>query len=72
MSLFDPCLSGDTNSIVTYGILLTDVHLSLVSDSVCKVTRKIDSVLSAEVLNEILLWGVSEKLLLSGDIFSLI
>ena len=37
----------------------------------CFRTGKIGSVSSVEVLNKMLLWGVSEKSLLSGDVFSL-
>ena len=61
--------SGDVNPIVSSGIGLIDVDPSLVIDGVFEVTGKIGSVSSVEVLNKMLLWGVSEKLLLSGDLF---
>ena len=63
--------SGDANLLVNSGIGLTDVDPSLVIDVVFKVTGKIGSVSSVEVLNEMILWGVPEKLLLSGDVYSL-
>ena len=63
--------SGDVNPIVNSGIRLIDVDPSLVIDGVFEVTGKIGSVSSVEVLNKMLLWGVSEKLVLSGDVFSL-
>ena len=69
-SLFKLWPSGDAHPIVNSGIGLIDVYLSLVFDGVCEVIGKIGSVSSVEVLNEMLLWGVSEKLL-SGDVFSL-
>ena len=47
------------------------ISLSLAFDGVCEITGQIGFVSSAEVFNEILLSCVSEKLLLSGDIFSL-
>ena len=50
---------------------LIDVDLSLVFEGVCKVAGKIVSVMSPKVLNEKLLWDVSEKLLLHGDVCSL-
>ena len=61
---------GGANPIVKSEIGLIDVDLSLVFDGVWEVTGKFGSISSAEVLSEMLLWGVSEKLL-SGDVFSL-
>ena len=69
--MFEFWQSGYANFIVKSGKGLIDVGLSLVFDGVCEATGKTGSVLSAEVLNEMLLWGVSEKLLLSGGVFSL-
>ena len=63
--------SGGASPIIKSGIGLIDVDPSLAYDGVCEISGKIDSVLSAEVLNEMLLWVVSEKLLLSGTVFSL-
>ena len=53
--------SGDANAIVKSRIGFFDVNLSLVFDDVCEVTGQIGSVSSAEELNEMLLYGVSEK-----------
>ena len=61
LSMFKLWPSGDANPIVNSGIGLMDAGLSLVFDGVCEVTGKIGSVSSVEVLNEILLWGVSEN-----------
>ena len=61
LSMFKLWPSGDANPIVNSGIGLIDVDLSLVFDGVCGVTGKIGSVSSVEVLNEMLLWGVSEN-----------
>ena len=69
MSIFKFWQSGDANPIVNSEIGLIDVDPSLVIDGVFEVTGKIGSVSSVEVLNKMLLWGVSEKLLLSGDVF---
>ena len=70
--MFELWQSGDANPIVKSGIGLIDVDLSRVFDGACETLEKIGSVSSAEVLNEmLLLWGVSEKLLLSGDVFLL-
>ena len=63
--------SAEVNPIVNSGIGLIDVDRFLVIDGVFEVTGKIGSVSSVEVLNKMLLWGVSEKLLLSEDVFSL-
>ena len=63
--------SGDVNPIVNSGIGLIDVDPFLVIDGVFEVIGKIGSVSSVEVLHKMLLWGVSEKLFLFGDIFSL-
>ena len=48
--MFEPLPSGDANPIVKSEIGLIDIDLSLVFDGVCKVTRKIGSILSAKVL----------------------
>ena len=61
--------SGDVNPIVSSGIGLIDVDPSLVIDGVFELTGKIGSVSSVEVSNKMLLWGVSEKLLLSEKNF---
>ena len=61
-------LFGDANPIVKSGIGSIDVDLSLVFEGVWEVTGKIGSISSAEVLNEMLLWGVSKKKILSGDV----
>ena len=71
MSVFELWPSGDANPIVKSRIGLIYVDLSLVFDGVCEVTGATGSVSLAEVLNEMLLWSVSEKLLLSGDASSL-
>ena len=69
--MFELWPSGVASPIVKLEIGLINVDLSLVFDGVCEVTGKIGPVLSAEILNEMPLWCVSEKLLLSGDVFSL-
>ena len=51
--------SGDADPIVNSGIGLIDVDPFLVINGVFKVTGKIGSVSSVEVLNKMLLWGVS-------------
>ena len=69
--MFELWPSGGASPTIKPGIGLIDVDPSLAYDGVCEMSGKIDSVLSAEVLNEMLLWVVSEKLLLSGTVFSL-
>ena len=51
--------SGDADPIVNSGIGLIDVDPFLVINGVLEVTGKIGSVSSVEVLNKMLLWGVS-------------
>ena len=67
--MFELWPSGKGNTIVKSGIGLIDVDLSLVFDGVCEVTGKIGSVSSAEVLNEMLLWGVSKNYYYPGMYF---
>ena len=47
--------SGEGNTIVKSGIGLIDVDLSLVFDSLCKVTGKIGSISSVEVFNKMIM-----------------
>ena len=71
MSMFEFWLPGDGDPVVKSGIGLIDVDLFLVFDDICEVTRRTGSVSSAEVLNEMLSWGVSKKLLNTVGVFSL-
>ena len=56
--MFEFWQSGYANFIVKSGKGLIDVGLFLVFDGVCEATGKIGFVLSAEVLDEMILWGV--------------
>ena len=56
--MFDLWPSGDANPIVKSRIGLIDVGLSQFVDVISEVMGKIGFVLSAEVLDEMILWGV--------------